>query len=71
MAPIMLKPEGLALAIVVMSILLMSVSTIVLALRIYVRMELKAVGMDDYLMIVGWVRAWKLLGYGVGLVHLL
>ncbi|CEI70583.1 unnamed protein product [Fusarium venenatum] len=48
------KPEGLALAMYVTTVILSVLCTIVVGLRAYIRTRNNCIGMDDYLMIAGW-----------------
>lgn len=52
------KPEGLAEAILVVTILLTIICIIVFALRIYIRLKTRVFGMEDYLMCIGMVRTF-------------
>lgn len=50
-----IQPTGIAAVTAGISIFFCIASTITLFLRIWVRISIKALGMDDYLMIIGWV----------------
>lgn len=54
-----IQPAGMAAATAGISIFLCIISTTVVWLRIWVRFGNKALGMDDYLMIAGWVSATR------------
>ncbi|XEV07266.1 hypothetical protein FSHL1_012553 [Fusarium sambucinum] len=49
------KPEGLALALYVTTVILSVLCTIVVALRTYIRTRNNCIGLDDYVMCAGWV----------------
>ncbi|KAK1978703.1 hypothetical protein LZ30DRAFT_728245 [Colletotrichum cereale] len=49
------KPQGLALAIVVTGIIFVALTTVVVGMRCWIRLRSNNVGMDDFAMIAGWV----------------
>ncbi|KAF4975999.1 hypothetical protein FZEAL_7285 [Fusarium zealandicum] len=49
------RPEGLALALYVTTVVLSVLCTIVVALRTYIRTKNQCIGNDDYLMCAGWL----------------
>lgn len=51
-----LQPKGLALTLVVVSVLMLTFSWLMVVLRMTVRRHIKAVGTDDWLMVAGLVR---------------
>lgn len=51
-----IKPEGLALALMVVTIIMTILSSLILCLRFWVRKTSKAFFVDDWLMLAGWVR---------------
>lgn len=50
-----IKPEGLALALLLTTIVFTVISSIVVCLRFYVRIKLRSFSFEDWLMLVGWV----------------
>jgi hypothetical protein len=52
-----IQPEGLALALLVVTIVFTALSTIVVGLRFYVRVSLNLFAVEDWLMLAGWVSA--------------
>lgn len=50
-----IEPEGLALALMVTTIVFTVLSTIVVALRFYARISLGLFSIEDWLMLAGWV----------------
>lgn len=50
-----IQPEGLALALMVTTIVFTVLSTIVVALRFYARISLGLFSIEDWLMLAGWV----------------
>lgn len=50
-----IQPEGLALALLVVTIVFTILSSIMAGLRFYVRISLRSFGVDDWLMLAGWV----------------
>ena len=52
----MLKPEGRGLTFAIVISIWAVLSTITIALRIWARYSIRAFGLDDWLMFVGWVR---------------
>lgn len=57
------RPEGLALALYVTTVVLSVLCTIVVALRTYIRARNQCIGNDDYLMCAGWVRTLSDIHY--------
>ncbi len=49
--------EGLAMGIFVTSVVFFVLTTIVMILRVWIRLRTKCFGTDDWLMCVGWVSA--------------
>lgn len=50
-----IHPEGLALALMVTTIVFTVLSTIVVLLRFYARLTLNLFSIEDWLMLAGWV----------------
>lgn len=50
-----IEPEGLALALMVTTIIFTVLSTIVVGLRFYARISLNLFSIEDWLMLAGWV----------------
>ncbi|KAK2034863.1 hypothetical protein LX32DRAFT_608051 [Colletotrichum zoysiae] len=50
-----IKPQGLALAIVVTGVIFAALTTVVVAMRCWIRFRANNVGLDDYAMIAGYV----------------
>ncbi|KAH7176343.1 hypothetical protein EDB81DRAFT_897649 [Dactylonectria macrodidyma] len=50
-----IRPEGLALAMMVVTIVFTVLSSIVVGLRFYVRISLHAFAVEDWLMLAGWI----------------
>lgn len=53
------KPEGLAEAILVVTICLTIICIVIFGLRMYIRLKTRVVGMEDYLMCIGMVRIFS------------
>ena len=56
------KPVGQGITLVVIYSILQPLATIAICLRIYARYLIKGIGIDDYLMVVGFV-SYPLLMY--------
>lgn len=56
-----LQPTGQALALLLLSAILLAFSWIVVAMRMWVRVGIRNVGLDDYLMLAGLVSLWPCL----------
>ncbi|KAF7557643.1 hypothetical protein G7Z17_g610 [Cylindrodendrum hubeiense] len=50
-----IQPEGLALAMLVVTIVFTIISSIVVCLRLYIRISLHAFSIEDWLMLAGWI----------------
>ncbi|RYP53050.1 hypothetical protein DL768_001905 [Monosporascus sp. mg162] len=50
-----IRPEGLALSLLVVTIVFTILSSIVAGLRFYIRISLHAFSIEDWLMLVGWI----------------
>lgn len=51
-----IRPEGLALAMLVVTIAFTILSSVIVCLRFYVRLSLRSFAVEDWLMLFGWVR---------------
>lgn len=49
------KPEGLALAILVTTLAFVVLTTVVIAMRIFIRLKTRHFGTDDWVMCAGYV----------------
>lgn len=56
----LIKPDGLPLAIIWISCILLGLSIVVVSFRIYIRIAKNAFGLDDALVVAGTVRLIKL-----------
>jgi hypothetical protein len=50
------QPEGLALAILVITILFTIICSLVVGMRVWIRLKTKLFSLEDYLMCIGMVR---------------
>ncbi|CAM1510699.1 Fc.00g010340.m01.CDS01 [Cosmosporella sp. VM-42] len=50
-----IQPEGLALSLLVVTVAFTILSSIVVCLRLYVRVSLHAFAVEDWMMLVGWI----------------
>lgn len=51
------KPEGLALAILATTLVVVVLTTIVIAMRIFIRLKTRNFGTDDWAMSIGYARS--------------
>ena len=56
--PQFVQPEGLALGIIVVSLIFLILSLISVGIRVYVRQDEETLGFDDWLMVGGTVRTF-------------
>ena len=56
--PQFVQPEGLALGIIIVSLIFLIISLISVAIRIYIRQDEHTLGLDDWLMVGGTVRTF-------------
>jgi hypothetical protein len=50
-----IRPEGPALTLVIVMSTLLAITTIVVALRVFIRIKTRAFGLDDWIMVIGYV----------------
>jgi hypothetical protein len=51
------RPTGKGIILVVVLSVLHPLATLALVLRLYARRLIRGIGVDDYLMVLGWVRS--------------
>ncbi|PVH95305.1 hypothetical protein DM02DRAFT_618003 [Periconia macrospinosa] len=68
-----IHPEGPGLTLLIVISVLLSVSTVAVALRVWARLEIRAFGLDDWLMLLGWallaftcIADYIAISYGLG-----
>ena len=64
--PQFVQPEGLALGIIVVSLIFLILSLISVGIRVYVRQDEETLGFDDWLMVGGTVRTFCSLDLSEG-----
>lgn len=64
--PQFVQPEGLALGIIVVSLIFLILSLISVGIRVYVRQDEETLGFDDWLMVGGTVRTFRSLDLSEG-----
>lgn len=52
-----IQPEGLALSMLIVTIVFTILSSIIVCLRFYVRLSMNSFAVEDWLMLFGWVGA--------------